>query len=231
MNKKMSIVLLLLVGCSLQRVTSQDPTPTSATPTTVSTAPTTKAPFSTCTTYGGMPVDLKALSGYWYEVARSPDLDESVCQNYTFPASPNADNKLEIQTEYVSTDDNKREPMKESGLLPWDSNSQHGIFNWNIGESVQMSVTYKLLDTDATSYALFCGYIGIAPVPLFKVLTRKRELITEEKNKVQQKFNTFVDKQLIWIEQSDEKCNSAMRSAGGFIVALALVLLIRQRNH
>ncbi|XP_034475879.1 uncharacterized protein LOC117782891 [Drosophila innubila] len=153
-----------------------------------------------------MPVDLKALSGYWYEVARSPDLDESVCQNYTFPASPNADNKLEIQTEY------------------------HGIFNWNIGESVQMSVTYKLLDTDATSYALFCGYIGIAPVPLFKVLTRKRELITEEKNKVQQKFNTFVDKQLIWIEQSDEKCNSAMRSAGGFIVALALVLLIRQRN-
>ncbi|XP_034477285.1 uncharacterized protein LOC117783844 [Drosophila innubila] len=239
MNTKISVVLLLLVGCSLQRVYSEDTTP-APTPTTkptgdttVSDAPTTVTPpFSTCPAFAGKPVDLKAISGDWYEAGRAPDVDVSQCLKYTLPSTPNANSKLEVQLEFVNTADNKWDHMKETGLLPWDANAQNGIFNWNAGETVQIPVTLKLVDTDAKSYAFVCGYTGVAPTPIFKVLTRKRELSTEDKNKVQEQFNTFVPvTKLIWVEQSEAKCNSAMRSAGGFIVALALVLLIRQRNH
>ncbi|KAM8713205.1 hypothetical protein ACLKA7_013506 [Drosophila subpalustris] len=247
MNSKASVVLLLLLGCSLQRVYSQDPTtagttasPTTASPTTSettvsgeTTVTTAKPPFSTCAAYAGAPVDLEAISGDWYEAGRAPDTDVSQCLKYVVPSSPNANNKLEVQMEFVNTADNKWDHEKDSGLLPWDANAQNGIFNLSIGETVKLPVTLKLVDSDPKSYALLCGYLGIASnEPIFKVLTRKRELNDAEKKQVQDNFNGFVSNtDLVWVEQNEGKCNSAMRSAGGFIVALALVLLVLQRNH
>ncbi|KAH8297496.1 hypothetical protein KR044_013241, partial [Drosophila immigrans] len=168
------------------------------------------------------------ISGYWYEVARVPDVDDSQCLNYSIPAKADADNKIDIQLEYVNTADGKWEPSKDSALFPWDDNAKKGIFSWTIGETTMLPVTFKMISTDNTSYAFLCGYMGIAPVQLFKVLTRQRELTAEQKTQVQQKFNDFGQSgTLIWVEQSEQKCNSAIRTTGGTLFALVVALLLR----
>jgi len=143
--------------------------------------------------------------------------------------SPNVDNKVSVQLEYVETAGDKWDHEKESVLLPWDDEAKKGIFIWQT--EAKKTATLKLLDTDNTKFALFCGYVDTETTAQFKILTRQRELNAQEKEEVLKKFDDFhKGAELVWVEQNEQKCNSAMRSAGGALVALALGLLIRQRN-
>ncbi|XP_030554436.1 uncharacterized protein LOC115758062 [Drosophila novamexicana] len=229
MDRQLVIVLLLL-GCAMHSVWSQTteiPETTDETETT-DTTETTESPNFSCFTYEGTAVDLGGLSGYWYEVARAPDVDDMQCLNYSVPASPNENNMLELQVEYVDTTNGQWESASESGSLAWDDNAKNGIFTWSIGEVTRLPVTYKLVSTDKTTYAFLCGYMGIASVPIFKVWTRHRHLSVDDMLIIQQKFVDIGQvEQLAWVEQSLEKCNnSAMRTAGGALVAFALALIL-----
>ncbi|XP_064538012.1 uncharacterized protein LOC135428129 [Drosophila montana] len=219
------VIVLLLLGCAMHSVWSQTTEIPETTETTDATE-TTESPNFSCFTYEGTEVDLEGLSGYWFEVARAPDVDDMQCVNYELPASPNENNMLELQVEYVDTTNGQWESASESGSLAWDDNAKNGIFTWSSGE---VPVTYKLVSTDKTTYAFLCGYMGIAPVPIFKVWTRHRNLSVDEMLIIQQKFVDIGQvEQLAWVEQSLEKCNnSAMRTAGGALVAFALVLILR----
>ncbi|KAH8384732.1 hypothetical protein KR093_007104, partial [Drosophila rubida] len=168
------------------------------------------------------------LSGDWYEVARAPDVDNTQCPKYELPSTPDADNYIDIKLEYVSGSSGDAE--SESGRFPWDDDTKNGIFSWSIGGISKLPVTFKVVDADSTSYVFLCGYMGIAPVPLFKILTRQRELSDAQKTNVQQRFNDFGQTAtLVWVEQNEEKCNSAMRATGGSLLLLLVVAVLLRR--
>ncbi|TDG38521.1 hypothetical protein AWZ03_015057, partial [Drosophila navojoa] len=177
--------------------------------------------------YEGTVIDLKGLSGLWFETARGFNLDKMECLNYTVPDSPNDKNMVELQLEFVDAANSKWDNVKRSKSLFWDDNAKNGIFTWNIEESSNMTVTYKLLETDHTSYALFCGNSDSTSLPLYKVWTRNRHLTDEQKIFIQNKFKEMLQLQYLnYVEQSEEKCNnSAMRAAGRALLALALALI------
>lgn len=148
---------------------------------------------------------------------------------YRLPASPKED-KLEVQLEYVDTSDGKWDHAEDSISLPWDDEGKNGIFTVSIGQS-SPSVTLKVIGVESQWHILLCGYTNIAPVQLFKVLTRESELSSEQKDSIQQLFQELGStSEVKWVEQSALKCNSAARTAGGFLVALALLLLICQQK-
>lgn len=151
------------------------------------------------------------------------------CLNYTVPDSPNDNNRVELQLEYVDAANSKWDSVKESKSLLWDDSAKNGIFTWSIDESSNKTTTYKLLETDLTSYALFCGNSDSTSLPLFKVWTRNRHLTDEQKTFIQEMFKQMLNLQYLnYVEQSEEKCNnSAMRAAGGALLALALALIAR----
>lgn len=148
---------------------------------------------------------------------------------YKLPASPKED-KLEVQLEYIETSDGKWERAEDSISLPWDDEGKNGIFTVSIGQS-SPSVTLKVVDLESQSFIVLCGYTNIAPMQLFKVLTRESELTSEQKDSIQQEFQRFgLTSEVKWVEQSALKCNSAARTAGGVLVALALLLMFCQRK-
>lgn len=146
------------------------------------------------------------------------------------PASPKEDT-LEIQVEYVNTTDDKWEHTEDTITFPWNDESKNGIFIVGTGESSIPTVTLKVVGFDSQSYILLCGYTNLAPIQLFKVLTRESEPSSEKKTFIEQQFQEFAQtSEVKWVEQSALKCNSAARTAGGILVALALLLLFCQRN-
>ncbi|XP_060655175.1 uncharacterized protein LOC132790611 [Drosophila nasuta] len=220
MHSNISIVLVLLLGCFMQTTYSEDPT---------TNEPTTIAPEFSCTTHNGLATDLEAIAGSWYEAARASDEDDAQCLKYSIEATPDGDNRINIKLEYVSTVDGKWEPEIDSALLPWDDNAKNGIFSWTNDETSETSVTFKMVSMDNSSYAFLCGYKGIASVPLFKVLTRERALSSDQKTLIEEKFNDLSQNEaLVWVEQSEQKCNSAMRSIGQTLLVLLSALLIFQ---
>lgn len=146
------------------------------------------------------------------------------------PSSPKEDT-LEVQVEYVNTTDGKWEHTEDSIFLPWNDQSKNGIFTVGTGQSSNPTVTLKVVGLESQSYILFCGYTNLAPIQLLKVLTRESEPNSDKKKFIEQQFQEFGQtSEVKWVEQSALKCNSAARTAGGVLVALALLLLICQRN-
>ncbi|XP_032586209.1 uncharacterized protein LOC6581143 isoform X1 [Drosophila mojavensis] len=226
MKRNICIVLILL-SCTLSSARAQT---TDIPETTEST--TFKIPFYYCPRFEGTEVDLKGLSGLWFETARGYNLDKMECLNYTVPDSPTDKNMVELQLEYVDAANSKWDSVRKSTSLLWDDNAKNGIFTWNIEESSSKTVTYKLLETDLTSYALFCGISDRTSLPLSKVWTRNRHLTDEQKIFIHNKFNEMLNLQYLnYVEQSEEKCNnSAMRAARGAFLVLALALIAGARN-
>ncbi|KAH8403652.1 hypothetical protein KR215_000517 [Drosophila sulfurigaster] len=219
MHSNISILLVLLLGCFMQTTYSEDP---------ATNEPTTIAPAFSCTTHNGLATDLEAVC-LQYEAARASDVDDAQCLKYSIEATPDGDNRINIKFEYVSTADGKWEPEIDSALLPWDDNAKNGIFSWTNDETSETSVTFKMVSMDNSSYAILCGYKEITSVPLFKVLTRERVLSSDQKTLIEEKFNDLSQNEaLVWVEQSEQKCNSAMRSIGQTLLVLVSILLIFQ---
>ncbi|EDW10829.2 uncharacterized protein LOC6581143 isoform X2 [Drosophila mojavensis] len=203
MKRNICIVLILL-SCTLSSARAQT---TDIPETTEST--TFKIPFYYCPRFEGTEVDLKGLSGLWFETARGYNLDKMECLNYTVPDSPTDKNMVELQLEYVDAANSKWDSVRKSTSLLWDDNAKNGIFTWNIEES-----------SNRTS------------LPLSKVWTRNRHLTDEQKIFIHNKFNEMLNLQYLnYVEQSEEKCNnSAMRAARGAFLVLALALIAGARN-
>ncbi|XP_034485459.1 uncharacterized protein LOC117790222 [Drosophila innubila] len=169
------------------------------------------------------PLNLKALAGVWYEVGRVPSGDVLRCLNVTVPDK--AESELVLDLEYISSYDGSLSPVKQTVSFPWDSNTQNSIFNLYYGEIANNpSVTYKVMYTDYRRLTLICGYSGISPIPLAKLLSRQRQL----DKKLYDIIQAAVDKSpfreyYVWSEQT--KCNAADRSVAGTISTIALVIL------
>ncbi|EDW00630.1 uncharacterized protein LOC6560845 [Drosophila grimshawi] len=228
MDSKSLLVVLLVLVCCMHSVWSQTTESTtkqtSEAEITTEISPTTEPPFYNCRLYEGSKLDLDPLVGLWYETGQYP-FNYMKCSNISVDDKVSTENKIELQFEYVDSSDDKWESAKKSSSYPWNSKTQNGIFEKNVEE------TYKLVRTDRITYAFFCGYVGTNPVDRFKVWTRQRHLTSEEMMDLQIKFVELGQgTNIVWVEQSLEKCNSAMRTAGGSLVALALALLVYRRN-
>lgn len=143
------------------------------------------------------------------------------------------DGEVKLQLSYVDTADDKWEHAAKSSSFPWDPQTAQGIFYLSAGEGTGISGTLKVIEVQQDSYVLLCGYSALSTTKqLFKVVTRERELSSENKELIEKKLQELGRQadSLQWIEQSEAKCNSAMRMAGGILSALALVLLVLQRN-
>ncbi|KAH8405206.1 hypothetical protein KR222_010341, partial [Zaprionus bogoriensis] len=161
------------------------------------------------------------ISGIWYDAARAPDVESTQCLSFSMP-SADVDNNITLELEYVETDDNKWEHSKKTLSFPFDEQAKKGIVS-------SSGVTYKVAKLDSASRMYICAYASVFQG--FKVLTRQRELSDQTKSEIQQEFKELDENaSLVWVEQSDEKCNSAMRTAGGALVALAFALLVVRRN-
>ncbi|KAH8420941.1 hypothetical protein KR222_010853, partial [Zaprionus bogoriensis] len=164
------------------------------------------------------------VSGYWYEIARVPDVDVMDCLNISVPAT--ADGELKLQLEYIGTYDNQRIAVRETVSFPWDESTQNSIFTLVYPTPIMnITVTYKLIVV-AKEFTILCGYASVSPMPLFKLLTRQRQpnpsLITDLKTVLD---TLGIAEYIIWTEQSPDKCNAAARSvAAGPVAILGLAI-------
>jgi len=159
------------------------------------------------------------MAGVWYEIGRAPDYNVLKCLNITVPRT--ASSELVLDLEYIATWDGSNRVVKETVSFPWDVYTRNSTFHLYYGLTEgKPSVTYKVIYTDFR-FILICGYAGISPAPLFKILSRQR--IADQK--VIDYIQNIVDKSVyryyfMWTEQS--KCNAADRSVAGTISLLTL---------
>ncbi|XP_017102829.2 uncharacterized protein [Drosophila bipectinata] len=154
----------------------------------------------------GTQLNLTALSGNWYEAARVPNVAVMECLNVSVP-NEIVNNKLTLGLNYIDTTNGGRSFTNESVDFSWNNSTQHGIFELDFEK---VSVTYKLVFTDNADVAFICGYGSISPIPLFKLLTRERE-ISEEKIEIVKNIAKIygVDSMISWQDQSPGRCNGS----------------------
>lgn len=172
------------------------------------------------------------ISGFWYDQIRASSFETQQCTRFELPSSP-TDGKFKVELSYVETADDKWEHAAKSDSLPWDELTEQGIFYMSAGEGTGISGTLKVIEIQSKSYIVLCAYTPLSTTKQwFKVVTRERELSSENKVLIEKKLQDYGHQadSLEWMEQSEAKCNSAMRMAGGVLSALALVLLVLQRN-
>ncbi|XP_016952156.1 uncharacterized protein LOC108025975 [Drosophila biarmipes] len=156
----------------------------------------------------GFAFNLTALSGYWYEALRVPNIQVTECLNVSVPAEI-ANNTLILDLSYVSTLDNSWNLTKEVVTLPWSNSTQYGIFNLDTGV-----VSYKLVTTDYVSIAVVCGYGSSSVIPIFKLFTRDREVSQEIYELINTQAEQYGYGSLInWEKQSLEECGGSSGQA------------------
>ncbi|KAH8243913.1 hypothetical protein KR032_011284 [Drosophila birchii] len=172
---------------------------------------------------GGISINLTELSGYWYEVARVPNVDVLACLNVSVPAEPKNDN-LSLGLNYISTVNNDWQFTNESISFPWDNKTQQGLFNLDYGIA---TVTYKMVYVNYTSVALLCGFSSISPIPLFKLFARVPEISQGARDVIQLVANTYnVSDQIAWDEQSPDKCNGSALGQASLTVLVGLTAML-----
>ncbi|XP_017145373.1 uncharacterized protein LOC108157713 [Drosophila miranda] len=170
----------------------------------------------------GITYNLTALSGFWYEAARVPNVDVLECLNVSVPDAIEQD-QLELDLKYISTVNGGWQYTEEQVNFPWDNDTERGVFKLQYGRII---VTYKLMNTDYTTYALVCGYGNISPMPLFKLFTRQRELNQTIIAVIQAVADQQgIGNQIAWEQQSLAKCNAStmatsLRIVIGFVSLL-----------
>ncbi|EDV93573.1 GH18206 [Drosophila grimshawi] len=167
-----------------------------------------------------------AVSGYWYEVARVPNMDILKCLNVSVPAA--VDKDLELQLEYISSINGETYAKRETVTFPWDDKTRNSTFSleYVISGNINVSVTYKIIYTDYTNVTFLCGYSGISPIPLFKLLSRQRQLSPTYIDFIKTLAEKAgISRQIIWTEQSPDQCNDAVRPTTGTLAILAISIL------
>ncbi|XP_030565773.1 uncharacterized protein LOC115766098 [Drosophila novamexicana] len=175
----------------------------------------------------GLPLNLTAMSGYWYEAGRAPKVNVLKCLNVSVPAT--VDVKLELKLEYISTISDEIRAVKETISFPWDELTKNSIFVLNYGDpsKLPISVTYKVVYTDPQLLTVLCGYSSMSPMPLVKILSRERQLNQEFRDNIQAKIDKAgMADYFIWTEQSPESCNAAVRPATEAATILAVLTLL-----
>ncbi|EDW00629.1 uncharacterized protein LOC6560334 [Drosophila grimshawi] len=231
MDSKSLLVVLVVLVCSMHSVWSQTTATTSiteiSTETTEISTETTEIPFTSCSEYNAVTVDLNTVKGVWYETGRANDVNMQ-CKEITVPEKDSAEKNLDIDISYVDSSDDKWESTSKTVTFPWNTDTQNGIFTWKREKD---TLTYKLIKLQNPNYAFFCGYDDASTYEPFIIWSRNAILSTEQKDALQKEMDDLrPDTKLVWVEQSEEKCSSAMRTAGGSLVALALALVIYRRN-
>ncbi|XP_032593422.1 uncharacterized protein LOC116805473 [Drosophila grimshawi] len=171
-------------------------------------------------------LNLTAVSGYWYEVARVPNMDILKCLNVSVPAA--VDKDLELQLEYISSINGETYAKRETVTFPWDDKTRNSTFSleYVISGNINVSVTYKIIYTDYTNVTFLCGYSGISPIPLFKLLSRQRQLSPTYIDFIKTLAEKAgISRQIIWTEQSPDQCNDAVRPTTGTLAILAISIL------
>ncbi|XP_020818395.1 uncharacterized protein LOC110191786 [Drosophila serrata] len=172
---------------------------------------------------GGFSINLTDLSGYWYEVARVPNVDVLACLNVSVPAETKND-KLSLDLNYISTVNDDRQFNNESISFSWNNDTQHGRFNLDYDIA---TVTYKMVYVNYTSVALLCGFSSILPIPLFKLFSRVPEISQQARDVIQYVANTYnVSDQIAWEEQMPDRCNGSAPSQAPLAVLLGLIAML-----
>ncbi|XP_017845666.1 uncharacterized protein LOC108602144 [Drosophila busckii] len=175
------------------------------------------------------PLDLSFMGGIWYEAARAPNVDVLQCLNVSVPTS--VTDKLNLDLEYINTVGQQRTPVKEQVSFPWNNETQQSKFVLQFSNSAMtINVTYKVVTAVPRMFVILCGYSGISPMPLMKILTWERELDANVKQNLTDILEKKgVAKYLVWEEQSPDRCNAAqwLRPAFGVYTAVALLVIWR----
>ncbi|SPP83380.1 uncharacterized protein LOC117584980 [Drosophila guanche] len=169
----------------------------------------------------GFPFNLTALSGYWYEAARVPNVDVLECLNVSVPDAI-VEDRFALDLKYISTVNGGWQYTEEQVDFPWENATQYGTFQLHYGKII---VTYKLAITDYTTYAFVCGYGNISPIPIFKLFTRQRELNRTTIALIQAAADQYgIGSQIAWEQQSLAKCTaSTMQTSLGFVIGFVFL--------
>ncbi|EDW15772.2 uncharacterized protein LOC6574255 [Drosophila mojavensis] len=169
------------------------------------------------------PIDLTAMSGYWYEIVRAPNMDIMKCLNVSVPST--ADTELNLQLEYIETI-NPKKPwiVKETLSFPWDENTSNGVFQLQYDSA--FTLTYKVQFSDPKRLVILCGYAASTSLPIVKVFARQPEIPKYQmvliNNLVQ--ASGYAD-DIIWTEQSPDRCNAAVRPEMAILTIFALAII------
>ncbi|XP_023178886.1 uncharacterized protein LOC111604880 isoform X2 [Drosophila hydei] len=166
------------------------------------------------------------MSGYWYEAARVPNMDVMKCLNVSVP--PTADIKLKLYLEYISTIHEEIRAVKQTVSFPWNNFTKNSIFQLNYrARKMNVTVTYKVVYSDPQLMTILCGYSSISPMPLFKLLTRQRKLDQNIIDIIQADADKMgIGSQIIWTEQSPDRCNAADHFTGEVSTIFLMIFLL-----
>ncbi|KAH8382934.1 hypothetical protein KR009_005846 [Drosophila setifemur] len=165
---------------------------------------------------------LPQISGYWYEVARIPNVEVLECLNVSVPAAIE-NNTLSLGLNYISTVNGGWQATRQTVDFPWDNSTQHGIFSLDYD---RVTVTYKLVYTNNFTLAFVCGYSNFSPIPLFKLFTRQRQINEEMINFIKLLADKYgIAEQIAWEEQSPDKCNGS-RGQDPLTILIGCIVLV-----
>ncbi|XP_030557019.1 uncharacterized protein LOC115760001 [Drosophila novamexicana] len=164
-----------------------------------------------------VPLNLTAVSGYWYELARLPKGMNIKCLSVLVPAT--ADTELKIILKYKITKDGKDRSVKETVSFPWDEATKNSIFVVKYGSA---SVTYKVMAVSAKEGAIICS-----TQPGMKILSPDNNPTDAEYNEFKTKFSSlFGNVEFFYPDFTSKVCNAAVRPATEAAVILAMLTVL-----
>ncbi|XP_023290899.2 uncharacterized protein LOC111674514 [Lucilia cuprina] len=129
-----------------------------------------------CSNSPSMAFNVTQISGVWWEVARNPLLPTLACVKVNF-TEIQPENVLQIATTNVVSNNYLwvNQTMYANISLATENSNGYNI-SYIDGISTTKYTVYKLLNTDYTSYALFCGYTNATnnATSFGLILTRER---------------------------------------------------------
>lgn len=166
------------------------------------------------------------MSGYWYEIVRAPNMDIMKCLNVSVPST--ADTELNLQLEYIETI-NPKKPwiVKETLSFPWDENTSKGVFRLQYESPLMnLSLTYKVQFSDPQHLVVLCGYAASASLPIVKVFARQPEIPKYQMVLINNLVHASgYANDIIWTEQSPDRCNAAARPEMAILTIFALAII------
>lgn len=166
------------------------------------------------------------MSGYWYEIVRAPNLEVMKCLNVSVPLT--VDKELQLELQYIQTVD-KKKPLvvKETLSFPWNEDTSKGIFKLQYDTPLMnLTLTYKIQFSYPKQFVILCGYAASATLPIIKVLSRQREIPANQMLLINRllEANGYAD-DIIWTEQSPDRCNAAARTEMAIVTILVLAIV------
>ncbi|KRF81913.1 uncharacterized protein Dvir_GJ26594 [Drosophila virilis] len=171
-----------------------------------------------------IPLNLTAVSGYWYEFSRLPKGMDIKCLSVLVP--PTADTELKLILKYKITEDGKDRAIKETVSFPWDEATKNSIFVMKYGSA---SVTFKVLALFPTEVVFICS-----SQPAIKILTRDNDPKQADLNEFKTNFASMLGNvEMFYPDMTPKLCNAAVRPSTETAAILAILTLLSylfQRN-